>query len=137
MNRAGAGSLPRPHAAKTEADAQPVPSTANAMRIRISHTISYAYAEPARHITQILRLTPRDHDGQHVMSWRIEPTVDGRLRAGQDAYGNIIHTFSADGPITEHGDPGHRPDRDHRSRRHRARRRSSACRPRSSAATRC
>jgi transglutaminase-like putative cysteine protease len=69
------------------------------MRIRISHSIAYAYAEPARHITQILRLTPRDHDGQHVMSWRIEPTVDGRMRAGQDAHGNITHTFSADGPI--------------------------------------
>lgn len=69
------------------------------MRIRISHTISYAYADPARHITQILRLTPRDHDGQHVMSWRIEPNIDGRLRATQDPYGNIVHTFSADGPI--------------------------------------
>jgi transglutaminase-like putative cysteine protease len=70
------------------------------MRIRISHSISYAYAEPARLITQILRLTPRDHDGQHVMSWRIEPTVDGRLLAGQDPHGNIMHTFSADGPIS-------------------------------------
>ncbi|KPF71637.1 hypothetical protein IP69_05565 [Bosea sp. AAP35] len=71
------------------------------MRIRISHSIAYVYAEPARHITQILRLTPRDHDGQHVMSWRIEPTIDGRLRATQDPYGNIVHTFSADGPIAE------------------------------------
>ena len=51
------------------------------MRIRISHSIAYVYAEPARHITQILRLTPRDHDGQHVMAWRIEPNIDGRLRA--------------------------------------------------------
>jgi transglutaminase-like putative cysteine protease len=71
------------------------------MRIRISHSISYAYAEPARHITQILRLTPRDHDGQHVMSWRIEPNIDGRLRATQDPFGNVVHTFSADGPIAE------------------------------------
>jgi transglutaminase-like putative cysteine protease len=71
------------------------------MRIRISHTIAYVYAEPARHITQILRLTPRDHDGQHVMNWRIEPTIDGRLRATQDPFGNIVHTFSADGPIAE------------------------------------
>ncbi|KRE04706.1 hypothetical protein ASE61_07240 [Bosea sp. Root670] len=70
------------------------------MRIRISHTIGYEYAEPARHITQILRLTPRDHDGQHVMSWRIEPNVDGRLRASQDAHGNIVHSFYADGPIS-------------------------------------
>jgi len=69
------------------------------MRIRIAHSIAYAYAEPARHITQILRLTPRDHDGQHVMSWRIEPTVDGRMRVGQDPYGNLTHTFSLDGPV--------------------------------------
>ncbi|MGH6782472.1 MAG: transglutaminase family protein [Sphingomonadaceae bacterium] len=71
------------------------------MRIRISHSITYAYDEPVRQLTQILRLTPRDHDGQHVMSWRIEPTVDGNLRAGQDAHGNIVHTFSADGPISD------------------------------------
>lgn len=71
------------------------------MRIRISHSIAYAYAEPARHITQILRLTPRDHDGQHVMSWRIEPNLDGRLRSAQDAHGNIVHSFYADGPISE------------------------------------
>lgn len=69
------------------------------MRIRISHSIAYAYAEPVRQLRQVLRLTPRDHDGQHVMSWRIEPNIDGRLRAGQDPFGNIVHDFSADGPI--------------------------------------
>jgi transglutaminase-like putative cysteine protease len=71
------------------------------MRIQIAHSIAYAYAEPARHITQILRLTPRDHDGQHIMSWRIEPTVDGRMRVSQDPFGNITHTFSLDGPVAE------------------------------------
>jgi transglutaminase-like putative cysteine protease len=70
-----------------------------AMRIRISHSIAYAYAEPVRQLRQVLRLTPRDHDGQHVMSWRIEPNIDGRLRAGHDPFGNIVHDFSADGPI--------------------------------------
>lgn len=70
------------------------------MRIRISHTIGYDYAEPARQITQILRLTPRDHDGQHVMSWRIEPNIDGRLRAGQDPHGNIVHSLYVEGPIS-------------------------------------
>jgi transglutaminase-like putative cysteine protease len=70
------------------------------MRIKISHSITYAYDEPVRQLTQILRLTPRDHDGQHVMSWRIEPNIDGRLRAAQDPYGNLIHTFYAEGPIS-------------------------------------
>lgn len=69
------------------------------MRIRISHSIAYAYAEPVRQLRQVLRLTPRDHDGQHVVSWRIAPTIDGRLHAGQDPFGNITHDFSAEGPI--------------------------------------
>ena len=70
------------------------------MRIRISHRISYVYAEPVRQLTQILRLTPRDHDGQSVMNWRIEPTLDGRLRRSVDPYGNIAHSFAADGVIS-------------------------------------
>ncbi|MGE7471174.1 transglutaminase family protein [Bosea sp. NPDC003192] len=69
------------------------------MRIRISHSIAYSYAEPVRQLRQVLRLTPRDHEGQHVVSWRIAPNIDGRLHAGQDAFGNITHDFSADGPI--------------------------------------
>jgi len=69
------------------------------MRIRISHSIAYTYAEPVRQLRQVLRLTPRDHDGQHVMSWRIAPSIDGRLHAGQDPFGNITHDFSAEGPI--------------------------------------
>jgi transglutaminase-like putative cysteine protease len=69
------------------------------MRIRISHSIAYSYAEPVRQLRQVLRLTPRDHDGQHVMSWRIAPSIDGRLHAGQDPFGNVTHDFSADGPI--------------------------------------
>lgn len=69
------------------------------MRIRISHSIAYTYAEPVRQLRQVLRLTPRDHDGQHVMSWRIAPSIDGRLHAGQDPFGNIVHDFTAEGPI--------------------------------------
>ena len=69
------------------------------MRIRISHSIAYSYAEPVRQLRQVLRLTPRDHDGQHVMSWRIAPNIDGRLQAGQDPFGNITHDFSAEGAI--------------------------------------
>ena len=48
---------------------------------------------------QLLRLAPRDHDGQHVRSWRIEPSADGRLRPSEDSLGNLVHTFWADGPI--------------------------------------
>jgi len=67
------------------------------MRIRVVHETVYQYDSPARGLIQMLRLTPRDHDGQHVRAWRIEPTVDGRLSRREDGFGNIVHVFSADG----------------------------------------
>jgi len=69
------------------------------MRVCITHKTLYDYDRPARGLIQHLRLTPRDHDGQHVMHWRIEPSVDGRLKKGEDPFGNILHTFSADSLI--------------------------------------
>jgi transglutaminase-like putative cysteine protease len=71
------------------------------MRIRIRHDTVYRYERPARGVIQLLRLTPRDHDGQHVRGWRIEPSADGRLRPDEDAFGNIVHTFSAERPVEE------------------------------------
>ncbi|MCE4222553.1 transglutaminase family protein [Methylobacterium sp. C25] len=66
------------------------------MRIRVVHDTIYTYEQPARGLIQVLRLTPRDHDGQHVREWRIEPSVDGRLTAREDGFGNIVHWFTAD-----------------------------------------
>lgn len=71
------------------------------MRITVAHETRYTYDGPARAILQLLRLTPRDHDGQHVIRWRIEPSVEGRLRAGEDGLGNIVHSFAADEPTTD------------------------------------
>lgn len=71
------------------------------MRLRILHETRYAYGEPARGLIQVLRLTPRSHDGQHVRRWRIEPSVDGAMRAKEDSFGNLIHVFSADENLTE------------------------------------
>jgi transglutaminase-like putative cysteine protease len=68
------------------------------MRIRILHEIRCRYAAPARNMIQLLRLVPRDHEGQHVVSWRVEPSLEGRLRAGEDSFGNMLHVFSRDAP---------------------------------------
>jgi len=70
------------------------------MRIRISHATTYAYDTPPKGVTQLLRLTPRDHEGQHVVSWRIDLSEDCLLHQHEDAFGNIIHTFTAEGPFT-------------------------------------
>jgi transglutaminase-like putative cysteine protease len=71
------------------------------MRINVLHQTVYQYDKPATGIIQNLRLTPRNHDGQYVISWRIEVSEDCRLKEYEDAFGNITHAFSADGPITE------------------------------------
>jgi transglutaminase-like putative cysteine protease len=71
------------------------------MRIRISHATTYAYDTPPTSVTQLLRLTPRDHDGQHVVSWHIDLSEDCLLHQHEDAFGNITHSFTAEGPFNK------------------------------------
>jgi len=71
------------------------------MRIRIAHRTEYRYDPPAAGVIQMLRLTPRNHEGQYIVRWRIDVSTDARLAAHEDAFGNIAHVFSADGPIDE------------------------------------
>src|SRR5438094_6252523 len=71
------------------------------MRIQISHLTSYRYDTPATGVIQMLRLTPRNHDGQYVARWRIDVSTDCRLDQHEDAFGNITHAFTADGPFSE------------------------------------
>src|SRR5262245_5050698 len=70
-------------------------------RIRISHLTSYRYETPATSVIQMLRLTPRNHDGQYVARWRIDVSTDCRLDQHEDAFGNITHVFTAEGPFSE------------------------------------
>src|SRR5262249_13337289 len=70
-----------------------------AMRIRLAHVTDYLYSAPARGVIQTLRLTPRNHDGQYVVRWQIDVSEDSRLSAHEDAFGNIAHIFTADGPF--------------------------------------
>ena len=49
------------------------------MRIQISHETIYRYEQPARGVIQTLRLTPRNHDGQYVVNWRIDVSENCQL----------------------------------------------------------
>lgn len=69
------------------------------MRIRVSHETVYRYDAPPKGVIQTLRMTPRNHDGQYVVDWRIDVSADVRLDAREDAFGNITHAFTADGLI--------------------------------------
>lgn len=69
------------------------------MRLRISHQIAYRYATPAARVIENLRLTPRGHDGQYIVNWRIDVDRDCRLEPLADPLGNIAHSFSVEGGI--------------------------------------
>ena len=69
------------------------------MRIRIHHETTYSYQRPAQSVIQALRLTPRDHDGQYVWKWRVDVDFGGLSRPRDDAFGNILHLLSGQGPI--------------------------------------
>jgi transglutaminase-like putative cysteine protease len=71
------------------------------MRLRIAHSSVYRYDPPAAGVIQVLRLTPRNHEGQYVGRWHIDVVPDARLAAHEDAFGNIAHVFTADGPLEE------------------------------------
>ena len=69
------------------------------MRIAVKHETRYVYARAPKAIVQILRMTPRSHEGQHVLSWRIDCDADCHLKKSEDAFGNITHTLTVDRPV--------------------------------------
>lgn len=71
------------------------------MRVAVRHHTRYSYGSPAKFVLQLLRMTPRNHDGQTVKSWRIVPNCDAILKGGEDPFGNLTHTLSLAGPISE------------------------------------
>ena len=71
------------------------------MRIRISHATTYRYETPPTGVIQMLRLTPRNHEGQYVVHWRVDLSEDCQLHQHEDAFGNISHFFTAEGPFKE------------------------------------
>jgi transglutaminase-like putative cysteine protease len=71
------------------------------MRIRVSHRTTYEYDTPAKGVIQLVRKTPRSHEGQHVLRWRIEVSEDCQLIPYNDAFGNIAHSFTINRPVSQ------------------------------------
>ena len=69
------------------------------MRAKIHLQIDIAYSEPARAITQVFRLKPRSFESQHVLEWRLGVSPDALLRRTEDSFGNVVQTYSNDGPL--------------------------------------
>jgi transglutaminase-like putative cysteine protease len=69
------------------------------MRIDIHHVTTYRYEKPVQHLLQELRMTPRNHAGQFVESWRIETEPAAHLHACEDAFGNTVYRLAIDEPF--------------------------------------
>lgn len=69
------------------------------MRAFIHYQLQIDYLEPARGLTQVLRLHPRGFDTQYVQDWFVGVEPEARLRRSEDAFGNIVHSCSHDGPL--------------------------------------
>lgn len=71
------------------------------MRIFVTHETSYTYGRSPESVIQLLRLTPRHHEGQYVHRWHLETSQDVRLHQREDAFGNVVHAFAAVSPLQE------------------------------------
>ena len=69
------------------------------MRLRVVHETAYRFDPPALGAIQTLRLTPRGHDGQFVINWRIEVDHDCRLDTATDPFGNVVQSFTTEGKL--------------------------------------
>jgi transglutaminase-like putative cysteine protease len=71
------------------------------MRISIRHEIIQTFSPPARSAIQMLRLRPRDCDSQHIAAWNVDVDIDCRMKEGEDAFGNLVQTLDAEGPLSK------------------------------------
>ncbi|MDT9001913.1 transglutaminase family protein [Paucibacter sp. APW11] len=69
------------------------------MHLLISHETVYHYDLPLTRSTQYLRLTPRPSRGLRVLSWDLQ--LPGPASRCLDAYGNVMHVLTLDGPRQE------------------------------------
>ncbi|MCW6510573.1 transglutaminase family protein [Lichenifustis flavocetrariae] len=71
------------------------------MRLRLRHHLRVRFSEPTRNAISILRMTPRSHEGQRVTNWRIDVEPDCLLKSGEDHFGNLTHTLTVPGIVSE------------------------------------
>src|SRR5947209_18585097 len=69
------------------------------MRLTVRHEIGWTWQTPPRSVIEHLRIEPRNHEGQHVIGWRMDVEPDGGRRMGEDAFGNAFDSLTVEGPL--------------------------------------
>jgi transglutaminase-like putative cysteine protease len=71
------------------------------MRFAVRHEIAWTWDTPPRSIIEHLRIEPRNHEGQHVIGWRMDVEPGGRTRMAEDAFGNSFDSLTVEGPLSK------------------------------------
>lgn len=66
------------------------------MRLRIVHTTTYHYSQPARESINELRLTPLQSEWQECEQTAIRVKPGTTLRESHDFFGNLVHAFTVE-----------------------------------------
>lgn len=66
------------------------------MRISINHSTHYTYDQHVPYTAQLIRLHPRNYNGQQVLSWRVTSENGRDLPSTFDGYGNVLHMLTRD-----------------------------------------
>jgi transglutaminase-like putative cysteine protease len=69
------------------------------MRFALRHEIAWTWTSPPRSVLAHLRIEPGNHEGQHVIGWRMDVQPDGRRHSDEDAFGNRFDSLTVDGPL--------------------------------------
>jgi len=64
------------------------------MRLSVLHRTIHRYEQPAEYAAQVIRMTPRAHQGMKVLSWKVTASGGGRLSAFEDGFGNASHVHT-------------------------------------------
>lgn len=71
------------------------------MLLKIAHTTSYKYDSPVDYGLQQLRLTPKSHNGQRVVSWTTEVEGGTSQLKYDDCHMNMVELISFNESVTE------------------------------------
>jgi transglutaminase-like putative cysteine protease len=71
------------------------------MRLAISHTTSYHFADPVVHALQRLRLTPKATQGQQIIEWRMEYDCAHRELEYEDQHHNTVTLVAVEPGATQ------------------------------------
>ncbi|HEY5336373.1 MAG TPA: transglutaminase family protein [Mycobacteriales bacterium] len=68
------------------------------MRVTIRHTTSFTYPQPARASFNELRLTPRNDEGQNLISFGLTLEPPARTTQFRDHWGTLVQAFNINAP---------------------------------------